>query len=146
MNSSRRQFVKLGCACLVTPWVAGIAGGCESTRYISGTMESNGISIPINEFVVPSDPSTFREYVIVRNEQLEYPICVYRFSDKEYTALLMKCTHQGTELQVAGDQLHCPAHGSEYSNSGKVTQGPATDSLRVFHVTPVADTLLIALK
>ena len=40
------------------------------------------------------------ENFIVNNPQLKYPICVYRLGDGNYSALLMKCTHQGAELQV----------------------------------------------
>ena len=58
----------------------------------------------------------------------------------------MKCTHQGTELQAAGDHLHCSGHGSEFDNRGKVSQGPAEQQLRTFKVIVNEDKLLIELK
>jgi Rieske Fe-S protein len=54
-----------------------------------------------------------------------FPIVVYRLNATEYSALLMKCTHQGQELNANGDQLSCPAHGSEFDNRGRVLEGPA---------------------
>jgi Rieske Fe-S protein len=58
----------------------------------------------------------------------------------------MRCTHQGTELQVFGDRLQCPAHGSEFTNTGMVQNGPADDPLRTFPVRIEANTLKIDLK
>jgi Rieske Fe-S protein len=71
---------------------------------------------------------------------------VYRFSETEYSAVLMKCTHQGSELQASGDHLHCPAHGSEFSNKGMVAQGPAEKNLRSFKVTADSQKIFIDLR
>jgi nitrite reductase/ring-hydroxylating ferredoxin subunit len=71
---------------------------------------------------------------------------VYRFADDDYKALLMKCTHQGTELQVFGDRLQCPAHGSEFTNNGAVQNGPADRPLRTFTVSVENDSIKIRLS
>jgi len=89
---------------------------------------------------------SFRKYVVVQHEKLKYPVCVYRFSETAYTALLMRCTHQGAELQVFGARLQCPAHGSEFNNKGVVQTGPADTNLRTFPVTLFNNQLLISLK
>jgi len=88
----------------------------------------------------------YNKYIVVQQEQLKYPICVYRFSQNEYSAVLMRCTHQGAELQVFGDKLECPAHGSTFSNTGQVKNGPADTNLRTFPVIVQNDQLLISLK
>ena len=87
-----------------------------------------------------------RQYIIVNNDQLEFPIYLYRFSENDYTALLMKCTHQGNELQASGDYLHCSAHGSEFNNKGVVAQGPAEKDLRSFKVTSDNEKIFIDLS
>jgi len=87
-----------------------------------------------------------RQYIIVRNEQLEFPIYLYRFSDADYAALWMKCTHKGAELTASGDHLHCPSHGSEFDSKGKVSQGPAEDDLRSFRVFTDNDKIFIDLR
>ena len=87
-----------------------------------------------------------KKYIVVNNDILQYPICVYRFSEKEYSALWMRCTHQGTELQVFGDKLQCPAHGSEFNNMGAVQNGPADAMLRTFPITIEKNQLKISLK
>ncbi len=130
-----------------TPLISSILVGCGTTHYVEGTFESNGISVGAMEFkITKNNTPAYREYIIVRNERLEVPICVYRFSVSDYSALLMKCTHQGTELQAAGDHLHCSGHGSEFDNRGKVSQGPAEQQLRTFKVIVNEDKLLIELK
>ena len=47
---------------------------------------------------------------------------------------------------AAGDYLQCPAHGSEYDNRGKVTNGPADKDLRTFPVTIDNNQLFIDLR
>lgn len=124
-----------------------ILSGCQSTFYTNGVVEGNGISVLKSDFTyLKKDQPVQRDYIIVRNAALEFPIYVYKFSDEEYSALLMKCSHQGNELQASGDHLHCPAHGSEFNNKGLVAQGPAEENLRTFKVTPTGDKLFIDLR
>jgi Rieske Fe-S protein len=121
--------------------------GCQSTYYTTGSMESNGIIVSKSEFTyLKKDQLVQRSYLIVRNEAMEFPIYVYKISENEYSALLMKCTHQGNELQASGDHLHCSAHGSEFNNKGVVAQGPAEKSLRAFKVSAEEDKLFIDLR
>lgn len=60
--------------------------------------------------------------------------------------MLMSCTHQNAELQVFGDKLQCPAHGSEFDNTGRVLNAPADTNLRTFPVTVENNTIKISLK
>ena len=132
---NRRDFIRNGCsACLSITAVAAFLPSCTSTKYLSGTLGENGLTVSKNEFKIKGD-GAYRSFIIIRNDALQYPICVYRFSETEYSALYMRCTHQGTELQASGDMLQCPAHGSEFSNKGEVTNGPADLGLRTFPVT-----------
>jgi len=77
---------------------------------------------------------------------LAFPIYVFRVSENEFSALWMQCSHQGNELQALGDQLHCPAHGSEFDFKGQVTQGPASHNLRSFPVAIQSDQIFIDLR
>ena len=144
----RKQFLKAcGFGCL-----AGIAGvtllqSCGTSQTVAATIKGSDILLPIADFEIKSKEKTnYKKYVIIQNEILKYPICVYRFNENEYTALLMSCTHQGAELQVFGDQLQCAAHGSEFSNQGVVKSGPANTDLRKFPVTIENALLKISLK
>ena len=145
---NRRKFIKNSCtACLSATALATVVSSCASTRFISGTLGKDGLTVDTNEFVTKQNgKTTHRSFIIVRNETLQFPICVYRFSDKEYSALWMRCTHQGTELQASGDYLHCTAHGSEFNNKGTVKNGPADRNLRNFPVTVSSNQLFIDLR
>jgi len=124
-----------------------VLSSCQSTHYVNGTIEQNGISLLKSEFMfAKNNQQVVREYVIVRHDAMQFPIYVYRFSDTDYTALLMKCTHQGNELQASGDHLHCSAHGSEFNNRGSVAQGPAEKNLRTFNVSVQPDKIFIDLR
>src|SRR5688572_2826485 len=139
----RRSFTKTCVLCLTGAAVLPLSG-CQSTFYTTGSVEPNGISVLKSDFTfMKKDQPVLRDYIIVRNDAMEFPIYLYRFSDNEYAAMLMKCTHQGNELQASGDHLHCSAHGSEFNNRGEVAQGPAEKNLRTFKVTPQGEKIFI---
>jgi nitrite reductase/ring-hydroxylating ferredoxin subunit len=141
----RKAFIKTGCfACASMGVLSTLIQSCASVKYTMGTMEANGISLDPKEFETGKKGP--RSYVIVNHPDIQYPICVYRLDDDKYSALLMRCTHQGAELQVAGDQLSCPAHGSTFNKFGQVTQSPASEELRSFPVTADGGKLFIDLR
>ena len=142
----RSEFITKTCiACSSITLLASFIESCASVRYTAGSLNENGLLIDLREFDVKKD-GAHRSYVIVRNEDLQFPICVYSLDDNSYSALWMQCSHQGTELQVSGDQLTCPAHGSEFDKWGKVAQGPAANDLRTFPVTVMNEQLFIDLR
>ncbi|HMD35171.1 MAG TPA: Rieske (2Fe-2S) protein [Vicinamibacterales bacterium] len=58
---------------------------------------------------------------------------VSQTSAGSFTALTAICTHeQCTVTGFQSSQYVCPCHGSRYSISGAVVQGPASQSLRSF--------------
>ena len=144
----RREFIKNSCTACLTATVIGTAvSSCTATRYISGTLGNDGLFVDANEFVTKQNGKpVYRSFIIIRNDALQYPVCVYRFNDNEYSALWMQCTHQGTELQASGDRLQCTAHGSEFDNKGSVKTGPADRSLRNFPVTVSNSQLFIDMR
>ena len=76
--------------------------GCQSTHYVSGTIEPNGLGVLKSEFIyLKKDQPVTRHYIIVQQEKLEFPIYLYRFSENEYSALWMKCSHPNRILGEA---------------------------------------------
>jgi len=143
----RKDFIKT-CAFACLGGIAGAAllQGCAGLKIINGKIVDSDMVIPLSDFENKNAGGSFKKYIVVQNDRLQYPICVYRLSGTEYTALWMSCTHQGTELQVFGDKLQCPAHGSEFSNTGNIQNGPADRSLRTFPVKIENNELFISLK
>jgi Rieske Fe-S protein len=144
----RREFIISSCsACLSASVLAGLLTSCKTTQYVSGKLNQDGLIVDAEDFKINQNGKTsYRSYIVVRNEELKFPVCVYRFSDTDYSALWMQCAHQGAEVQVSGSYLQCPAHGSEYDNRGRVTNGPATRDLRAFPVTVTNNQLFIDLR
>lgn len=144
----RRAFIRQTCiTCLSGGLIPYLISGCQATHYVSGVMDATGISVSKSEFTYQKkEQIRTRQYIIAQNDKLEFPIYVYRFSDTEYSALWMKCTHQGAELQASGDALQCPSHGSEFTNKGAVSNGPAEKNLRSFPVIVQTDTITIDLR
>ena len=145
---NRRDFLVNTCGtCLAMTGLSASVSSCNATRYLTGSLGTDGITINKDDFKINKQGKTaYRSFVIVRNEALQYPICIYRFDEDNYTALWMRCSHQGTELQASGDFLQCPAHGSEFNNHGKVTNGPADQDLRNFPVSVMNNELFIDLR
>ena len=58
-------------------------------------------------------------------------------STQLYTAVSQACTHQGTTVgfDVSKGNFLCPNHGSRFSTSGVVVNGPATASLKKYNTT-----------
>lgn len=145
---NRKEFIVNTCvACLSATTVSTLLSSCMATRYIPGKLLNDGLMVNKEEFIIKEKKNAgYRSFIIVRNDALTYPVFIYRFSDQEYSAVWMRCTHQGTELQASGDSLQCPAHGSAFNNKGEVTSGPAGNSLRIFPVTVTNTELFIDLR
>ncbi len=144
----RRNFIKqcglLSASCV---GLAMLVESCKSTHYVQATVLNQQIQINKSDFFhVKNDKEIFRKYIIVKYEQSNYPIIVYRFSPTDFSALLLRCTHQNNELNVNGDLLTCPAHGSEFGNKGEIVQGPAEQKLKSFPVITDSTTLYIQLS
>lgn len=143
---NRRKFIAQSCsACLSATAFAALLPACQPTQYVGGTLDKNGLILQKDDFKVGTKGS-YSSFIVVRNESLLFPICVYRFSDKDYSAIWLKCAHQGAEVNVVGNLLQCPAHGSEYDNRGRVTNGPAARNLRTFPVVVRQNDIFIDLR
>lgn len=143
----RRTFVKQSCfACMGIGLGSMVFGACKTVHYANGTIKGDQLVVPLSDFAQHAQQGRQSQYLLVRHESLQYPVCVYRFADGSYKALWMRCTHQGAELQVLGDTMLCQAHGSEFDNRGRVTNGPADQPLRAFEVQEKDQSLMISLK
>lgn len=72
-------------------------------------------------------------------------IIVIRSGENSYIALSKICTHESCTVTYnhSSNQLPCPCHGSLFSTSGAVINGPAQASLTVYPVIKEGDVLII---
>lgn len=132
----RRNFIKrcgtVGFSCL---GLSLLINSCAGVHHVTGIVNNNIIQLSKSEFIIKKDDKTFfRKYIIMRVEISNFPIVIYRFSETDFKAILLRCTHQDNELNVNGDLISCSAHGSEFTNKGDVVQGPAEQSLKSFPI------------
>lgn len=130
----RKAFIKSSCYATVgITLLGGALVSCESLHYVNAVPVEGKISVPLSEFFVErKGEKEPRKFVIIQSESMKFPICVYRIQGNEYVSSLLECTHQGCGLNVGGGIYTCPCHGSEFSNTGKVLEGPAEQDLKTF--------------
>ena len=143
---NRKEFIK-ACGLVCMGGTAMLLQSCTGSNYLAKTTTSGSrLALSKSEFEkTEKDKTVKRSYVIVRTEQLSFPICVYRLGEESYSAVLMECTHKGCELQPHGDFLVCPCHGSEFSKQGLVQNPPAEANLKTFSITSDHETIYIQL-
>lgn len=142
---NRSQFLRAcGASCLGLSALT-LLGSCSSSYYAQKpVIKDKAIVVAKTEFQQVTKKGTkIRPYILVKMENQNFPIYLHRATDADYTAVLMKCTHQGNELNAHDGYLTCPAHGSEYDKTGKVTEGPAEKNLTAFKVTSDTENVYI---
>jgi Rieske Fe-S protein len=62
-----------------------------------------------------------------------------------FTAVQLACTHEGTSIEYNVNQgkFICPNHGSNFTNAGVVSLGPATSNLRKYTVAVSGTSLTV---
>lgn len=130
----RKDFLKTcGMAIVGIPFASMLLTSCESIYYATSSIKNDRIVVPLSEFeIIKKNATTYRSFVMVKTSNQDFPICLYKTGENQYTASLMKCTHRGCELNVGGGIYSCPCHGSEFDTKGGVLEGPADQDLKTF--------------
>ncbi len=110
------------------------AGSASSPAAGSGSTAVKGI---IALSAVPSDSS-----VSVKDSTGR--ILLITQSGGKLTALDSTCTHMGCTVAPDGSKLQCPCHGSQFTLTGSVIQGPAPSALHPVSVKVVAGQVVLA--
>ncbi|MGO3184304.1 MAG: ubiquinol-cytochrome c reductase iron-sulfur subunit [Aequorivita sp.] len=144
----RKEFIKTcGVALVGLPFASAILTSCQSIYYASNNIIDNRIVVPLSEFeVIKKERTDYRDFVMVQSQSQDFPICLYKTGEKQYSASLMKCTHRGCELNVGGGIYSCPCHGSEFDNKGGLLEGPADQDLKTFKTSIDNENIYIELS
>ena len=118
----RREFVQMTtCAVL-----AGSLGGCASLALVPVETRAGRARMVIRNHPPLATPGGF-----VRIQPANYPhhLLVLAEADGAFAVLSPVCTHRQCIVDVSGQRLVCPCHGSEYDRAGEVLRGPAERAL-----------------
>lgn len=143
---NRKEFIQsCGMACLSSFGLTAFLQSCASANYYAkNSINEKKIKINKTEFI-EHDKNTFRKYILIKNDALQFPICLFKLGDQEYSAVYMECSHRSCELHNQGSFLQCPCHGSEFSNKGIVQNPPAEQNLKTFQTTTDHESIFIHL-
>lgn len=64
-------------------------------------------------------------------------VIVARTTGGTYIAVSSACTHQGTSVtfDAVNNRFHCPNHGSNFTTTGSVINGPASSPLKSYQTS-----------
>jgi len=134
------QRVLVGGAVLVM--APSVLNSCtkDSTTDPSGTGTGNKVnldlSLPSNAALNNAGGAVVTQGIIVINT-----------GGGNYVALSSTCTHQGCTVAYnsGAGNIQCPCHGSVYTTTGIVVQGPAPRALQSYPVTVTGNILSISM-
>ncbi len=137
----RKNFIKkfaIGGSILLTAPV--LFSGCSKDETLGegGNNDKNGIVVDLS---LPA----YSALGTVGGSVNKGEIIIIRTSDTNYIALSNVCTHSGCTVgyNSGTTELVCPCHGSKFSTSGSVINGPAPTSLKKYNVAKEGNTLTI---
>ena len=148
----RRQFVTQACQVVSLATLGSILQSCSgspsgpsssaaSLTTLNGTVSSGAVNVNID---ASSPLAIVGGAALVQSSSGTF--LVSRTAQDTFTALTAICTHeQCTVTGFQGSRYVCPCHGSQYSTTGAVLQGPATRALQQFSTRFANNILTITL-
>jgi Rieske Fe-S protein len=134
----RREFVKqagracgfLTAAAIMQACSSGPSGSDGTTLpVVNGTVTGGLISVPIAS---GSALDTVGGMALIQTSSTGSFLAT-RMDQTTFSILTATCTHEGCTITgSSGTSFVCPCHGSRFSTSGGVVNGPASRALRTF--------------
>jgi len=129
--------------------LAAVCTGCLYGCSKSGDDEGSPIPPPPPPSNVSLTLNLDTELRNVGDQKVQSGIIVVRLATgnvpASFTAVQAACTHEGTTIGFNANQgrFICPNHGSQFSTSGGVQNGPATSDLKKYNIAITGSTLTI---
>jgi cytochrome b6-f complex iron-sulfur subunit len=108
----------------------------------------NGNGDPSDDtLTIDLNDNNFSSLTVAGGSQVIDSIIVINTGDG-FIALSSECTHQGCQVSYnhGNGNLPCPCHGSIFSTTGSVLNGPASSPLRKYNISQEGDVLTIDLS
>lgn len=135
MNINRRNFLKKSArAAAVTVFLGSSVKLEDLIAGVKSAEAANKVTKTINISDYPA-LSKVGGYAMISSN-----VIVIRSSKNSFTALNTICTHKKCDVEFNGNKFECPCHGSEFTKTGKVLNGPAKKNLKKYSTSFNADT------
>ena len=146
LNMERKDFLKNlaagGSILLVSP---ALFNACSNGTDVTMNEGNSSNTSNSGETVVDLTSASYADLGTVGGYAYKGNIIIIRASETQYVALSKVCTHQGCAViyNESDNNLPCPCHGSLFSITGSVLQGPATSNLKKYTTTIDGNNLII---
>lgn len=144
----RKDFLKKiaagGSILLTAPIIFSSCSEDDDPANENGNPNNNGNGNS-SEIIIDLNSADFSALGTVGGFAYKDNIIICRTGETSYIALSKLCTHSQCTVTYnhSGSELPCPCHGSTFSTSGAVTNGPASSNLKKYTVTKDGNTLKI---
>jgi cytochrome b6-f complex iron-sulfur subunit len=120
------------------------AGGVLLASCLGGCAKENAVPLNIN-FTLDLNESANAPLRANGGFVARQGVIVARTNAGDFIAVAAACTHQGTtvQYQAGNSRFFCPNHGSTFTESGQVINGPANRPLQRFNTELIGDILRI---
>jgi cytochrome b6-f complex iron-sulfur subunit len=144
----RKEFLSLLSASTASFLMMGCLGGCSKKAMDDPDMQPNqpgGGTSGKKDFTLNLEDAGNAPLKTKGNALVKNGTIVAYTNAGTYIAVAAACTHQGTtvEYQAAANRFHCPNHGSNFTESGAVINGPASIPLEQYKTTLTGNTLRV---
>ena len=144
----RKEFLSLLGSSAAALFAVGCLGGCSQSDsedpQPGGTTSGSGTSTK-KDFILNLATPANSSLKTPGNALISNGVIVAYTTNSTYVALSSTCTHQGGTVgyDAAGKRFSCPVHGSNFSETGSVINGPATRALKQYKTTLTGDNLRV---
>lgn len=121
----RRGFLGV-CATLAA---SSMLAGCASVLVRQVPVKNGRVELPLVQY--PELTQAGAALQILPDGETK-PLIVIVDASGKHSVLSSECTHKGCTVEVQGERIVCPCHGSTYDRKGDVLRGPAQRPLRKY--------------
>lgn len=138
---TRRQFCAHACQAMSIAALAGVATACggdssptspsggsaPAMATITGAVAGRTVTVTVGTGALSTNGSA----ALIQTTLGSF--AAFRQADNAVNVVTATCTHEGCTVSgFANNRFVCPCHGSQFSTSGAVANGPATRALQSF--------------
>jgi Rieske Fe-S protein len=138
VDASRRAFCRQTCSAIATIGMAAVFEACGRSPtspssaaglpIVNGSLSNRTVTVTVDS---ASALAAVGSMALVRANEEEF--LVSRSAQETFIVLTATCTHENCAITGHDNQVFvCPCHGSRFSSTGAVVQGPASRALLRF--------------